>query len=496
MTREAEYAGGMMDKRLQTRLWRVLLAMAIGGIVSLTTPSLSADENDFDETGLLTREGQHLRLTSDVDDALLLNDLIQSFDDSVPQWLAFWGVPESRAANWKIQGYLMRNVDTFRKSGALPNYVPRFDHGYSTPQTIWIRHQDTTYYNRHLVLHEGIHSLAFELFGAGGPSWYMEGTAELLALHRDRVPTPSKQPRSELSLNTSVLAQSMDVFTINQLPRDRLDTPGWGRYKIVAQHREAGTLPTLKSVLKLPTELNGEVEAYTWCWAASSLFTQSPESNAAFLKAAHNGSDQSEAFTSEFYREVAEQWPVLSARWRLMMNDLDYGFDWSRHRVKLSTSDPRASGVPIQMSVTPDQSWQSVGVWFPKGARLRFAAEGRCHVTPDWISEPAGITLEYNRGHPLGQLQVCVLPIATPAGTTIPGLDIRPVITRADMAKSTAIASEESTDESTPTMGTSVIAITEPSWVLLRINLPAGHTPVDATPDTQEAYQVQIAPIW
>ncbi|WP_430450574.1 hypothetical protein [Rhodopirellula europaea] len=493
MTREAEYAGGMMDKRLQTRLWRVLLAMAIGGIVSLTTPSLSADEINFDETGLLTREGQHLRLTSDVNDALLLNDLIQSFDDSVPQWLAFWGVPESRAANWKIQGYLMRNVDTFRNSGALPNYVPRFDHGYSTPQTIWIRHQDTTYYNRHLVLHEGIHSLAFELFGAGGPSWYMEGTAELLALHRDRVPTPSKQPRSELSLNTSVLAQSMDAFTINQLPRDRLDTPGWGRYKIVAQHREAGTLPTLKSVLKLPTELNGEVEAYTWCWAASSLFTQSPESNAAFLKAARNGSDQSEAFTSEFYREVAEQWPVLSARWRLMMNDLDYGFDWSRHRVKLSTSDPRASGVPIQMSVTPDQSWQSVGVWFPKGARLRFAAEGRCHVTPDWISEPAGITLEYNRGHPLGQLQVCVLPIATPARATIPGLDIRPVITRADMAKSTAIASEESTDESTPTMGTSVIAITEPSWVLLRINLPAGHTPVDAT---QEAYQVQIAPIW
>ena len=485
-----------MDKRLQTRLWRVLLAMAIGGIVSLTTPSLSADENDFDETGLLTREGQHLRLTSDVDDALLLNDLIQSFDDSVPQWLAFWGVPESRAANWKIQGYLMRNVDTFRKSGALPNYVPRFDHGYSTPQTIWIRHQDTTYYNRHLVLHEGIHALAFELFGAGGPSWYMEGTAELLALHRDRVPTPSKQPRSELSLNTSVLAQSMDAFTINQLPRDRLDTPGWGRYKIVAQHREVGTLPTLKSVLKLPTELNGEVEAYTWCWAASSLFTQSPESNAAFLKAAHNGSDQSEAFTSEFYREVAEQWPVLSARWRLMMNDLDYGFDWSRHRVKLSTSDPRASGVPIQMSVTPDQSWQSVGVWFPKGARLRFAAEGRCHVTPDWISEPAGITLEYNRGHPLGQLQVCVLPIATPAGATIPDLDIRPVITRADMAKSTAIASEASTDESTPTMATSVIAITEPSWVLLRINLPAGHTPVDATPDTQAAYQVQIAPIW
>ncbi|MEO9595342.1 MAG: hypothetical protein ABJG45_27600, partial [Rhodopirellula bahusiensis] len=152
MTREAEYAGGMMDKRLQTRLWRVLLVMAIGGIASSPFVSLSADDAPATETGLLTRESQHLRLTSDVDDPALLDDLVQSFDDALPQWLAFWNVPESRATNWKIQAYLMQNVDTFRRSGALPDYLPRFDHGYSTPHTVWIRYQDTTYYNRHLVL--------------------------------------------------------------------------------------------------------------------------------------------------------------------------------------------------------------------------------------------------------------------------------------------------------------------------------------------------------
>ncbi|PHQ37311.1 hypothetical protein [Rhodopirellula bahusiensis] len=494
MTREAEYAGGMMDKRLQTQLWRVLLVMAIGGIASSPFVSLSADDSPATETGLLTRESQHLRLTSDVDDPALLDDLVQSFDDALPQWLAFWNVPESRATNWKIQAYLMQNVDTFRRSGALPDYLPRFDHGYSTPHTVWIRYQDTTYYNRHLVLHEGVHSLAFELFGAGGPSWYMEGTAELLSLHRDRVPTPSKQPPSGLSANAPVLAQSIDAFTINQLPRNRLDTPGWGRYKIVARHRDAGTLPTLKSVLKLPTALNGEVEAYTWCWAASSLFTQSPESREAFLEAAGRGKDRTEAFTSEFYRDVADQWPVLSARWRLLLHDLDYGFDWSRHNLNLSTSDSRASGSPIQMSVTPDQAWQSVGVWFPKGAKLRFAAEGRCHVSPEWVSEPAGITLEYNRGTPLGQLQVCVLPIATPAGATIPRLDVRPVITRTDVARTIA-ESTNSSDSSTAVLGSQIIEIKEPSWVLLRINLPAGHKPIaSVNNDSPEAYRVQIAP--
>ncbi|MFG0265668.1 MAG: hypothetical protein ACF8AM_11050 [Rhodopirellula sp. JB055] len=494
MTREAEYAGGMMDKRLQTRLWRVLLVIAIGGIVSSPFRSIFADDAPATGSGLLTRESQHLRLTSDVDDPALLDDLIRSFEDALPQWLAFWNVPESRIANWKIQAYLMRNVDTFRQSGALPDYLPRFQHGFATPHTIWIRYQDTTYYNRHLVLHEAVHSLAFELFGAGGPSWYMEGTAELLALHRDRVPTPSRQRRMGVPGNAGVLAQSMDPFTINQLPRNRIDTPGWGRYKIVSQHREAGTLPTLKSVLKLPMELNGEVEAYTWCWAASSLFTNAPESRTSFLNAARRGSDQTEAFTSEFYRDVAEQWPVLSARWRLMMNDLDYGFDWSRHQVKLSTSDPRASGAPFQVRVTPDQSWQSVGMWFPKGAKLRFTAKGRCHVTPDWVSEPAGITLEYHRGDPLGQLQVCVLPIATPAEATIPGLDIRPVLTRTDVSKFKANTPDGSSDDSTPIPGSNVIAINEPSWVLLRINLPAGHSPVETVDGKPEAYQVQIIP--
>ncbi|KLU04223.1 hypothetical protein RISK_003809 [Rhodopirellula islandica] len=469
----------------------MLFAMAIGGIVSFPLPTLFADESSDSKAGWLTRESQHLRLTSDVDDPALLDDLVRSFDDAVPQWLAFWNVPESQAAQWKIQAYLMQNVDAFRQSGAVPDYLPRFEHGYATPNTIWILYQDTPYYNRHLVLHEGIHSLAIELFGAGGPSWYMEGTAELLALHRDRVPAPSRKPRLGVPGNAGVLAQSMDAFTINQLPRNRLDTPGWGRYKMVARQREAGTQPTLKSVLKLPTQLNGKVEAYTWCWAAASLFTQAPESRDAFLKAARRGSDQTEAFTSEFYRDVAAEWPVLSARWRLMLHDLDYGFDWSRHQVQLSTADPRANGSVIQMNVTPDQSWQSVGVWFPQGAKLRFAAEGRCHVTPDWISEPAGITLEYNRGSPLGQLQVCVLPIATPAGKTIPPLDIRPVIPRADVAAFTA---SPSSTKDTPVTGSQLVEITEPSWVLLRINLPAGHSPVEATTPPQEAYQVQITP--
>ncbi|WP_230274060.1 hypothetical protein [Rhodopirellula halodulae] len=485
----------MTDQGMQSRFSRFLFAIAIGGLFHFSGAVAFAQDGDAgNPTQWIVRESKHLRLASDVNEPELLEDLTQSFDAAVPQWLAFWGMPESRLKNWKIDGYLMRNVDAFRERGALPASITPFRHGFSSPGTIWVRYQDTRYYNRHLVLHEGVHSLAFELFGAGGPSWFMEGTAELLALHRERVIVPKRlSPESEEPART-LLAQSMDPFTINQFPRNRADTPGWGRYKIVARDRDANSLPTLKSVLKLPMELNGKVEAYTWCWAAASLFSQAPESREAFLKAASRGSDQSEAFTSEFYRDVAEDWPVLSARWRLLLNDLDYGFDWSRHRIALSTSDPRATGAPVEMRVSSDQAWHSTGQWFPRGARLRFAVSGQCQVTTDWTSGPAGISIEFHRGAPLGQLQVCVLPIASPDQGTLPPMQIQSVITKTDVARQIASGnSDADAVDSLVIQGTQEVLIREPSWVLLRINLPIDHQPIAS--DSALGYQVKVVPV-
>lgn len=426
----------------------------------------------------ITQEGQHLRLTGDVVDEELLTDLVASFDAAVPQWLAFWGLPAARADNWKISGYLMRDREAFQSSGVLPNSIPAFKNGYATPTTIWVTYQNSVYYNRHLLLHEGVHALAMELFGGNGPSWYMEGTAELLATHRDRQHKPP-------SAHGGLLAQAGGEFRINELPASRSDAPLWGRYRIVQQRRDAGTLPTLASVLKLPADLQGDVDSYTWCWAAAMMFTAYPDTRQAFVSAAERGRDQSPAFTTRFFREIEQQWPALRARWRVWLDDLEYGFDPQLALVDLSTEDPRYDDRSLSLDIQSDRGWQSAGAWFPPGT-LRVQAQGDCvivaqeniennvddpAVVRNWISTPEGISVHHHRGYPIGQLQYCVLPIPRADLKTVERLAVQP------LSESQA----------------QTIRIDVPSWLLFRIHDAPGKSGRYQRADNQGAYQVHLA---
>jgi len=429
----------------------------------------------------ITREGVHMRLTSDVADEALLDDLVASFDTAVPQWLAFWGVRPQRATNWKIDGFLMRDTAAFRDRGELPARIPEFQNGFATPSTIWVNFQSSDYYNRHLVLHEGVHSLAFELFGGGGPSWYMEGTAELLATHRDR---QSITPGAADGL----LAQAVADFRVNDLPMSREESPMWGRYKVVEEARSASRMPTLASVLKLPTQLNGDVDSYTWCWAAAMMLTAYPDTREAFVAASRGGRDTSPAFTTRLYREIGGEWPALRARWRVWLHDLEYGFERERSLVNLSTDDPRDDGNGRTLAIDAGRGWQSAGAWFPAGT-VEISAAGQCVIVAeenvredgeqaegeedaierDWISTPAGITVHSHRGDPIGQLQVCVLPIPSSDDKAVAPLEI------------TALPSESQT-----------IRIERPSWLLFRIHDVPGRDGRYQRADNQGGYQVRL----
>ncbi|TWU03315.1 hypothetical protein [Neorhodopirellula pilleata] len=454
--------------------WTVLI-----GLVGLVGGELKAD--------MRTCEGTYLRLTSDIADEASLADYVSSFDAAVPQWLAFWGLPIDRVTGWRIDGYLMGDEAAFRASGALPATVPAFRHGFASPETVWVQYQSTAYYNRHLILHEGVHALAIGLFGGGGPSWYMEGTAELLATHRDPVETTT-------NASLPLLAQSVRSFRINDLPRNRQESPMWGRYRVIDEKRQANALPTLASVLKLPMNLEGDVESYTWTWAAALMLTHYPDTRDVFVGAAFNGLDQSPAFTAKFAREIQNRWPVLRARWQLWLNDMEYGFDPRISLVGLSVDDPRYDGSPLDLRIDANYGWQSAGVWFPDQSTIRVRADGRCRIvaqsslktagsdrpdgndTPelppqvrDWISEPAGITAKYHRGHPIGQLQVCVLPIPNQDDRVVNALDVRPWVG--------------------PVM---TIPVNRPSWLLFRVNDVPGTNGVYQRGDNGGAYQVML----
>ncbi|MDM4017823.1 hypothetical protein [Roseiconus lacunae] len=340
-----------------------------------------------------TFRGRHITLQSDTGTTESLTDLVESFDASVSQWERMLDLPDGKLDSWHVRAFVMEQPDRFRASGDLPQSLD-FQYGYAMPGVIWVRLQPSQYYTRHLLLHEGVHALAIDQFGGTGPSWFSEGVAELLSVHRGQG----------------------DEIQIGTIPADKNEVPYWGRFKLLSQARDEAKIPNLSSLLRLPNRLDGDVESYGWCWLAGSLLTQYPEYRPIWLKTARDGLDVSESFTESFRKSVASQWPIIQARWRILTETADYGFDWSRERVDLSIKDPLFRDSELRLNVAADKGWQSTGVRFAPGTKLSIQASGRCSVNQipkPWISEPAGVTIHYANGRPLGQLLVCVLPNLT-----------------------------------------------------------------------------------
>ncbi len=380
---------------------------------------------------LVRRQGRYIDLTTDLESAAQCDALVAAFDSAVPQWIEFWNLPEHAVAQWRVQAQVIGDKRRFQQDGLIPANLPDFPFGYTLGNRVWVLAQKSEYYTTHLLLHEGAHALAFHHFRGAGPTWFMEGTAEMLATH------------------SGVGAELL----INQIPRSREAVPFWGRFKLMGQLRDKNQIPSLQTVMQYQPDLKGKVDAYCWSWAATMLLYAYPEYRDAFMASARNGSDNSPGFNRSLYLKLRSQWPVIDARWRLMCHDLDYGFDWNTERVELSERDPVWNGKPIKIDVLADRGWQSIGVRIPPGAQLQLSAAGEVALAPDpkpWISQPAGITYRYHRGRPLGQLLACLLPNAVSGGDMLAPLNVFTVGDHAD------------------------IKVEQFSWLLFRINDAVG----------------------
>lgn len=343
---------------------------------------------------LLQREGRYIHLTTDLSSTEEADALVASFDAAVPQWIRFWNLSKDTLADWKVDACVIRNQAEFERLGLIPDRVPSFPFGYAWGNKVWVLAQKSEYYTRHLLLHEGVHSLAYHLHDGAGPTWFQEGTAELLATHRGQRGTTE----------------------INRIPVSRDEVPYWGRFKLIDQLRNEQQVPTLNTVMRYQPNLTGDVATYGWSWAACMILERYPEYRPALLAAATAGRETGPAFNRKLSQELNDEWPVLAARWKLMCHDLDYGFDWARERVEISAKDPIWDGRDLPFQVQADRGWQSCGVRIPQGAQLRFLVEGRVTLADQpkpWISESDGITFQYHQGRPVGQLLACLLPNAS-----------------------------------------------------------------------------------
>ncbi|WP_146532746.1 hypothetical protein [Rubripirellula reticaptiva] len=390
------------------RTWIFAWLVCVFTLVGDPVTAVGQDIGGQNRTNLYRVDGRFIELTTDLESREEAETLVASFDAAVPQWTGFWDLADDRVAGWKVTAFVMRDKQAFASQGLIPIRVPDFPYGYALNDSVWIMAQPSQYYTRHLMLHEGAHSLAFHCFGGAGPTWFMEGTAELLSTH-------SGQGQQTKSIG---------------IPNDKADVPYWGRFTKMSQVRAESTIPSIGKVMQYPPTLSGDVESYTFSWAAASMFAAYPEYRDVFREAANRGRETSLTFNRQFRQRLAKDWPIVQARWRLLTHDFDFGFDWDQQQVAISIQDPLWDGKPIKFTVEADRGWQSPGVRVPSGVKVRVRASGQVTLAQEpkpWISEPEGVTIQYVVGRPLGQLIACVLPNQTPRQDELPTIDVQTI---------------------------------------------------------------------
>ncbi|WP_164104088.1 hypothetical protein [Candidatus Laterigemmans baculatus] len=387
---------------LHRRSWS---SLGIGGLMLWAVGFLWAGASPAWAQELRQLEGRYVRIVTDIRSTPAIDELPRAFDAAVPLWCQFWELPAAEVEDWRVTAYLMSDRELFRERGLIPDSLPDFPHGYQWGDSAWVQQQPSDYYTRHLLLHEGAHALASHAFSGAGPPWFMEGTAELLSTHRwdgERMELP-------------IVPESKEAF------------PYWGRFKLLDQRRQTGGTLSLVSVLRYSDTSHRQVEPYAWTWAAAILFEMYPEYRTALLAAAREGRDATPNFTRQFVAALGDQWKVAQARWRVLIDGLDYGYEWDRHRLEIAADDPLWDGRPVERVVAADRGWQSVGVRIPAGTRIAIAADGECVIGREpkpWITEPEGVTVRYHRGWPRGRLLATLLPTAPVSDPKLEPLEV------------------------------------------------------------------------
>jgi hypothetical protein len=348
----------------------------------------SVDDAQLQAAGIRKLVGSHITLYTDLPAGPELDPLVTDFDQAYPQWCEYFGVPKRDAQSWRATACLMADKQKFLKVGLLPRNLPKFLHGYFLGNRFWIYDQESDYYRRHLLLHEGTHAFMAALLGSCGPPWYKEGMAELLATH----------------------SQQNGRITLDEFPADADDFLGWGRVRLVHEAIAAGRRLRMDDVLEYQADAHTELEPYGWCWAVAAFLDGHPRYRERFrqLPARVGASD----FNREVLDRFASDWPQLGEEWQLFTDRLEYGYDLQREAIDFCPGNPLPhDGKTVK--VAADRGWQSSGIELQAGRTYRLQASGRYQIAKDerpWLSDPRGVTIRYWEGRPLGVLLAAVHP--------------------------------------------------------------------------------------
>ncbi|HAP08204.1 MAG TPA: hypothetical protein DCR20_10280 [Planctomycetaceae bacterium] len=352
-------------------------------------------------SGLTVYRSRHLILVSDApaEQCRGLPELADQFCRALQQQLGPLAT-DAAGTEFQVTGYLMDARERFQDAGVLPDGDFVIRHGRHRGYQFWMANQPSDYYRRHLLLHEFVHCYLMCEYGLRDipPLWYTEGIAEVLATHR-------LEP-----LEFGILPDQLNGFE------------GWGRITELRK-RPADNPPDDAEGLLLSDVLNPQSRIflsdlrYAQAWGLVWLLRNHPELQRPFAGLARvRTRAQFDAVTAGI---TPAQLQRLAIVWQLMLDSWDEGFDVERSFPPLSPqwqAWSELSPAKQEVEVLADRGWQPGGVWFRDAVRLRLTATGRCVVQPAqgsrarvWESEPAGITIDYAQGRPLGELQVLLV---------------------------------------------------------------------------------------
>ena len=350
--------------------------------------------------GIQRYDSKRLILFTDIN-PVKARELVKLVDQVYPAWeLQFGQLPEARdKSEFQITGYLMQDPDKFLKAGLLRRNPASIVHGQNDGYEFWMHDQEWDYYREHLLLHEATHCVTQCPEGEDQeirPLWFIEGMAEYFGTHQL---VESGKP-GETKLAFGVIPSSAET------------AHGFGRIEMIRIECEAGRALSADQVLQLGVKEFSESRStpYAWSWALCTFLATHPA-------------------TAEEYRGLCQQWDtaqfhlafhqfwtrheaVIEADWELFRESLCYGFDLPRGAtIGQEEATSLDSGTHRELKVLADHGWQSTGIAVRAGQSIQIAATGRATLrktTKPWVSEPAGISIRYSEGRPIGRLLAAV----------------------------------------------------------------------------------------
>jgi hypothetical protein len=361
-------------------------------------------------------KGKYITLYTDISSGSSVDQLTTMFDQMVIELCKYFGVELARYDGFHVRGFLIDDLNKFSKHGVLKGAAD-LRYGYSLRNQIWVRRQDSDYYQRHLFLHEGVHAFMFYAFGTFTPFWYREGIAEMLATHKFE----------------------NDKLRIGWFPTDTVSVSRLGRVEIIqriiasnAKSDIHGTvdISDLNYLFSLGKNTENKVEFYAACWGLVMFCEYHPRYRKAFRRLVFRLTESNIDFAKRFIMLIARENKVdlLTARiqleidWEDFKKNICYGYDFERAIIdfrfpiiNVTKNTPSKNNVNLfpDVIIRADRGWQNSGIRLESGKRYKLTATGRFQLAdkPSILkSAPEGVKGRFNQDMPIGKLRAMIIP--------------------------------------------------------------------------------------